>query len=264
MTDEKQAEQTEASPQPAVDSLLAGNDVKELDFAAGKPEGFPDEFWATDKNSPDINKLFTSYQQEKKRAEGLRVKLSKGEFEGKAPENINEYTLELKEELKQFVPDDDPIIAKAREAAKAAGLPKEAFNKMMVPLIEEVVAMQQNAIKPPTLEEIAEKKEAEFAKIGSNGKTMAQAVNTWITGLAANGRISQQDVAVMQGMVYNAETLKLMNRIRTMIDPNPAPIHTPVSTDSSKEEIAAKMAKAGMEGDEVTFNKYAAMLRQAG
>jgi hypothetical protein len=74
-------------------------------------------FWDAEKKAPVVEKLFESYAQQKARAEGLRVKLSKGEFEGKAPEDIKEYVLELSDELKPLVPDDDPMMNAAKEAA---------------------------------------------------------------------------------------------------------------------------------------------------
>jgi hypothetical protein len=248
---------------PAADSLLADAPAP-LTFESGKPEGFPDDFWDADKNAPDVNKLFDTYQQTHKRMEGLRQKLSKGEFEGKAPADIKEYVLELSDDLKQYVPDDDRLIAKAREAAKEAGLPKEAFNKMMIPLIQEVVAMQQDAVKPPSPEEVSAAKEAEFAKLGANGKVVAQAVNGFINTMVAEGKLTKDEAVAAQNMVYNAETLKVMNKFRSMINPSTVPIGIPVTQDSSRSEIEANMAKAFNKGDEAEYTKFKNMLMALG
>jgi hypothetical protein len=251
---------TEEAVQPAADSLLVGTTSPSLDFASGKPDNFPDDFWNPEANQPDVNRLFQSYESEKKRAEGLRVKLSKGEFEGKAPEDIKEYTLELKEEVKGLIPDDDRLIMRAREVAKEAGLPKEAFAKFMQPMIEEVIAMQQEATKEATPEEIAAAKEEEIAKLGAGGRTMVAAVKGFIETMAAEGKLSDSESAAAQSMVFNADTLKVMNKLRSMIQPSGVPVNLPVSSDSSKSDIEAKMVKAAMDKNEAEYNKYAAML----
>lgn len=248
-------------PKPAADSLLADTPAP-LDFAQGKPEGFPDEFWDAEKNAANVNGLYDAYKGYEKRVKDLRDKLARGEFTGKAPEDINEYKLTLDENLSQFVPEDDPLVAKAREAAKQAGLPTEAFNKFMSPMIEAVVNMRKEAEAPPSHEEVAAAKEAELAKIGPNAKVITQAVNGWINSLAADGRITKDEVVVMQNMAYNAETLKMMNRLRSMIEPSSVPINMPVDSSSSRAEIEAKMAKAFAASNEAEYQKYAKMLRE--
>lgn len=261
MTDAPQDDTQSQEPKATPDSLLA-NAEPALDFAQGKPEGFPDEFWDGEKNTANINALFDAFKNRDKIAKDLRVKLSKGEFTGKAPEDVNEYKLQLDENLSQFVPEDDPLVSKAREAAKQAGLPVDAFNKFMTPMIEAVVNMRKEAEAPPSPEDIAAAKEAELAKIGPNAKVITQAVNGWINSLTADGRITKDEAVVMQNMAYNAETLKMMNRLRSMIEPSSVPINMPVDSSSSRAEIEAKMAKAFAERNENEYQKYAKLLRE--
>lgn len=263
MTDTPQdAPQDDATPKPAADSLLADVPAP-LDLTQGKPEDFPDEFWDAEKNTTNVNALYDAFKNRDKIAKDLRVKLSKGEFTGKAPEDINEYKLQLDETLSQFVPEDDPLVSKAREAAKQAGLPVDAFNKFMTPMIEAVVNMRKEAEAPPSPEEVAAAKEVELAKIGPNAKVITQAVNGWINSLTADGRITKEEAVVMQNMAYNAETLKMMNRLRSMIEPSSVPINLPVDGSSSRAEIEQKMAKAFAAGNEIEYQKYSKLLREA-
>jgi hypothetical protein len=261
MTDDTQPQDT--TPQePAVsdDSLLTA--PTGLDFSQGKPEEFPAEFWNEEGKAVNIDALYDAFKNRDKIAKDLREKIGRKQFDNAPPKDINEYTIELKEDLKDLLPADDPIIAKAKEVAKEAGLPKEAFAKFMTPMVEAVLAMRQD-VKPPSPEEIAEAKNAELAKIGPNGKQMAQAVNGWLASLEKQGVLTKETLAAAQSMVYNAETLKVMNTLRSMVAPSGPPIALPISQDSSRAEIEAKMVEAAAKRDEATYNKYAAMLRSA-
>jgi len=147
----EEAPTTDSAPTPLPQDSLLNEASKPLDFATGKPEGFPDDFWDAEKNTPAVDKLYKEFQNRDKIAKDLRVKLSRGEFTGKAPEDINEYTVELSEELKPLIPDGDPLFAAARQAAKDAGLPKEAFGKFMQPIVAKLAELQAQQIeKQPT------------------------------------------------------------------------------------------------------------------
>ena len=180
MTEEVVVETQVAAP--ASDSLITETPAG-LDFSLGKPEGFPDDFWDAEKKAPSIDKLYNSYAQEKKRAEGLRVKLSKGEFDGKAPEDIKEYTLELSDELKTLVPEGDPMFEAARKAAKEAGLPKEAFSKFMMPVLTTLAELSAAANTPKSPEEQAAERSLEISKLGPNGGRVVEAVGSFIDQL---------------------------------------------------------------------------------
>lgn len=256
---EESTQTNETTQTPPSNSLLAEN-TPALDFSKGRPEDFPEDFWDAEKNSPDINKLFVNLQQEKKRAEGLRVKLSKGEFEGKAPKDAAEYVLELDDTLKTIAPDNDPLVTKAKEVALAAGLPKEAFKKFMEPMIAEVARLREEMTQPPSEEEIAAQRNEEIAKLGSNGRVVVQAVNTFIESLVAGGKFSEHEANTLRDMATTADSLRVLNKFRMMTNGSSVPVDLPITDTSSRDEIAAKMAKAAMSGDEINYNKYAKQL----
>lgn len=231
-------------------------------FANGKPEGFPDDFWDADKNAPVTEKLYEAYTHEKNRAEGLRKKLSKGEFEGGAPEDIKEYVVELDDNLKTIVPDGDPLFEAAREAAKQAGLPKDAFAKFVKPVIAKIAEL---APKEPTAEEVQAYKAAELEKLGPSGLKVAANVKAFIGELEAKGVLLADDVKAVQGMITNADQLRAFNRIRNaMTNTQDVPSQPQISGQSgpSKAELEAALVAAANARDEEKYNAIRVQLHK--
>lgn len=251
---------THEAPAVASDSLIT--DAKPaLDFSLGKPEGFPDEFWDAEKKVPVVDKLFDSYTQQKLRADGLRVKLSKGEFEGKPPEDIKEYVLELSDELKPLVPEDDRLFNTARQAAKDAGLPKEAFAKFMLPIITEMAKAKAEHEAPATPEEIEADRIAKVEKLGPSGHKIVDAVGSFITQLQARGTFSEQEAVAAKNMVFDADSAKVMNKLRMMAgDSSQVPVDVPIESGASRQDVETKMAAAMMANNEAEYTKYSNML----
>ena len=253
---------TEAVPQ---ESLLSSKQSA-LDFSAGRPEGFPEEFWDATANAPVVDRLFSSYQQEKKRAEGLRVKLSKGEFEGKAPADISEYTFELPEGAPEnLVPNDDPLLVAAKEAAKNAGLPKEAFSKFMGPVIAKIAEAKAAMDVPPSEEEINAVRQAEIAKLGPTGGKIVDAVGSFISELESGGTFSSEEASAARAMVTSAAAARVMNKLRMMNGGrDQVPVDMPVDMRASKSDIEQKLGKAMLDNNEADYQKYSAMLAKIG
>lgn len=251
---------TTAPPASPSDSLITTTTAA-LDFTNGKPEGFPDEFYDVEKKAPLVDKIFKEYTTQKQRAEGLRVKLSKGEFEGKAPEDIKEYTLELDEKLKPLVPDDDPMMQSAREAAKAAGMPKEQFSKFITPIISKLAEIKAESEKPLSEEEINTARQVEIDKLGPSGQRIVDTVASFIEGLKNGGTFSEAEAAAAKGMMNSAEAARVFNKLRMMAGHrDEVPLDVVIDTNASRSDIEGKMAKAMAEGNEAEYNKFSAML----
>lgn len=245
----------------ATDSLIT-EQPSALNFAEGKPDGFPDDFWDAEKKAPAVDKLFNSYTQEKKRAEGLRVKLSKGEYEGKAPENVAEYTLSLSDELRPLVPNDDPLLQVAREAAKAKGMPKEMFDSTFTPIIAKLAELKSAAEKPPSPEEIEAERLAKIEKLGPGGDKVVSALGAFIDQLHKGGTFSQAEAIAAKNMVFDADSARVMNKLRMMAGGrDQVPVEMTVETNSaSRSDVETKMAKAMLAGNEAEYTKYSGML----
>lgn len=251
-----------AAPAVASDSLIQPASTAALDFTQGKPEGFPDDFWDAEKKAPIVDKLFQAYNANTARMEGLRTKLAKGEFEGKPPEDIKEYVLELDEKLKDFVKDDDPMLNAAREAAKASGLPKEVFNKFISPVVAklaELSAGQQEA--EPTPEEIEASRMEEVAKLGPTGQRIVDAVASFISEMEAGGTLSKDEAAAARNMCNSADNARVLNKLRMSVAGHgDVPIEVPIDAKASRVDVEMKLAAAMTAGNEAEYNKYSAML----
>lgn len=260
VADHQEQNQNQEATIPA-ESLLS-NQSPSIDFSAGKPEGFPDEFWDGEKGAPVIDKLFQSYQQEKKRAEGLRVKLSKGEFEGKPPADISEYTFELPEGAPEgLVANDDPLLIAAKEAAKNAGLPKEAFAKFMGPVIAKIAEARSAMDTPVSEEEINAARQTEIAKLGPTGGRIVEAVGSFISQLEGGGTFSKEEAAAARAMVTSAEAVRVMNKLRMMNGgADQVPVEMPLDVRASRSDLEAKLGKAMLENNEADYQKYSSML----
>jgi len=266
MTDQA-TDTTPAEAPKAQDTLI--QDAPALDFST-KPEGFPDNYWDAEKNTVNIEQLYKGYTNEKARADGLRVKLSKGEFTGTAPQDPKEYVLELAEELKPLVPDDDPLFNAARTAAKEAGLPKEAFSKFMTPVIAELAKLKAEREAPPSEDDIAaqeaekaQEREAEIAKLGPSGGKIISAIDDFRKSMLAEGLINESMAETMRLMTFNADAAKVFNLWRSQRQsPDHVPISMPIDDKSSKLDIETKMAKAFQSGNEEEFKKFSAMLQR--
>lgn len=259
MTDQTaETKTTETTPPPA-DTLLT--EEPKVDLSQGKPENLPDEFWDAEKNAPVFDKLINDWQRQSKIAKDLRVKLSKGEFEGKPPEDIKEYQLELDEKLKPLVPDDDPIFNAAREAAKQAGLPKEAFSKFMMPVISKLAEIKAASEVEPTEEELAAARQVEIDKLGPTGSRIVESVGAFIKELQANGTLSQAEAAAAKRMVFDADTARVMNKLRMMSGVSKdVPVDVPMDNKASIADVEKKMAQALVANNEDEYNKYSQML----
>jgi hypothetical protein len=232
-----------------------------LDFAAGKPEGFPEDFWDMEGNKPNVDRLFKEFQNRDKIAKDLRVKLSKGEFTGRAPDDINEYTFELDESIKDMVPQDDPLMAAARQAAKDAGLPKDAFSKFMSPILAKLAEFKSQAEAPPSEEEVAANRAAEIAKLGTNGERVVATIGTFIDTLKNGGTFTEEEAQAAKAMANSASAVRVLNKFRMMSGMgDQVPVGPTVDERASISEISQKMAAAMAAGNEAEYNKFSLML----
>ena len=232
-----------------------------------KPDFLPDDYWDAEKKTPIQDKVLNGYQQEKKRAEGLRVKLSKGEFEGKAPEDIKEYVLELDEKFKSVVPDNDPLLEFARQTAKERGMPKELFNSFVAPIIGKIHELQA-ALPQLSEEEQAAKDKAdteayisgETAKLGPSGGRIVEAVGSFIKEMESDGTLSPELAKKAKDMAFDADAIRVLNALRMRNSKSAIPIDVPIDAKSSLYDLESKLAAAIVSGNEMEAAKYTAQI----
>lgn len=232
------------------DSLLNAIDDDEgqtFDFSKGeKPEGFPDEFWDAEGNTVNAQALFDGLKKQEKIAKDLRAKMGKGAH--KAPEKPEDYKLELSEELQAVVPQDDPLLAKARERAHARGMSQEDFQGFISDIIgdmAEISAAAADENSPANEAARAEYIKDQIKQIGPNGPQVLRAVQSWANELKAEGTFNEQDVETMleEGLV-SAKMVQMFNRLRSRMGGSQVPMDTIDDGLPPDTEIADMIDKA--------------------
>lgn len=220
---EEQGQETQTE-----DSLLSDIDTAEenkMDFSQGRPENFPEEFWDEESKAPRADAMFEALQKQEKIAKDLREKMGRGLH--KPPESPDGYEFTIDEKYAELVPEDDPVLVKAREVAHKNGIPKELAEAFVNEMGNEIAAMREAQAKADAEAEFgiseeemaaqeAEYRKAELAKI-PNGLQMARAVKTWADGLKESGHFTQNQYEAFQSMAQTAEQLQILNGFRAMI-----------------------------------------------
>lgn len=215
-----------------------------------KPEGLDDEYWDSENNQLNVQKLYDDKQAAEERAKGLRDKLSKGQ--PKPPENAEDYKLELPEELQELVPADDPLMKKAQEHAHKLGMSQENFQEFIGSMIGDMSEIAAElAENPPMLtdEQKEEIKQTEYAKIGANAPAVIRAVETFGKELQAKGVFSESDLEAFKSMAVTGEQVRALNKMRGYMGGSEIPMDMTTDGLPSDEEIYSKMEAANTSGD---------------
>ena len=242
---------------PVSDSLLdtpeaTAPDLSSLDFSKGRPEQFPQEFWDEEKKTPKVGDLLAKYQEAETRAKGLREKLSKGTQN--APKDPKEYEVKLSEDTAKVIKSDDPMFSEARKVAHKYGLSKEAFNGFMAEMADFVAKSATSQAVPQDPEAIKAEAEAykaeQLTKLGETGPQIVRAVASWGSELEAQGYFTEADHKAFKEMAYSAESVRVLNLLRSMIGGGKEVPMEPASDGLSLEEINKKIVNAYAENME--------------
>lgn len=260
--------------QAAGDSLLDGVDgdddggeVTALDFSNGKPEGFPDELWDSEKNAPKADGLYKKWQEAENRAKGLRDKLARGE--GKPPKEAKDYTVDAGDKGKALLKADDPLIAEAQKIAHELKIPKETYGKFMGKLTDfladHIEKMQEQGPAELSEDQKAEIRKAEYAKIGTNAVQVIKAVESWGRELKASGQFSEVELEAFKSMAMTGEQVRVLNKLRAMAGGgNALPMDFSDDGLPSDDEIAELQAKVKTQEDQRKVDELYDKRRRAG
>lgn len=164
----EEAAQEEQTATPASESLLDGGDnaaaVQEQQTETGEEQAETPE-WLQSKYITEGRSVEESITEQAKAYTELSGKF--GAFTG-APEA---YELNLSDEQKTMVMDDDPVIQGFQEIAKEAGINQEFHDK----IVGWYLGQQQDEMKA-----IEEQRGQEMKALGDNAGKRIQAVNEWI------------------------------------------------------------------------------------
>ena len=262
---ETQVEQTDEK-QGTSESLLDGieeGDGLNFDFTTGeRPEGFPEDYWNEEDGGVNAQKLFDDLKKQEKIAGDLRRKMGKGEH--KAPENAEDYKLELSEELSELIPSDDPLLVKAKERAHQYGMSQEDFQGFIGEIISDMSELAGESADPEMTEQAQKDYIQEQIKlIGPNGAQVLRSVESWGNELLAKGALSEGALETLKTEGMNsANMVKLMNEMRVVMGGGDVPV-TPIDDGLPADKVIAdKMndlfEKARESGNSSEYDNYVA------
>lgn len=253
------------------DGAKEGYGQAPIDFAKGKPEGFPDDAWDAEKKAPKADVLFTELQKAQKMAADLRAKMGKGDH--KAPKDPSGYQFKASEKAAKYIKADDPIVAAAAKAAHKYGLSAEKYSGFMTDMADAIADLTEaslaDATRELTPEEKKEIRDAEYAKIGGNAPQIVKAVESWGRELKAQGILSEDEVDAFKSMAVTGEQVRVLNKLRSIAGGgNIIPMDVGDDSLPSDREIADMLDKAAQKKDEAEYRrieeKYYPLRKKAG
>lgn len=171
----------------------------------GRPANIPEKYYRPGEGddkpaSVDLGGLLTEYHYRSKQlgaADGLIG----------VPENgYQKPEIEVPEGVEYELADDDPMLSGFAEFAKERNLSQKAYNDIVGWYAQQQISSQQAA---------AAAIEAEFAKIGPDGKEQVQRLTQQVENLT-KGLPDDQKAEIMKGLqtaVVSAETFKFVNML---------------------------------------------------
>lgn len=184
---------------------------EELSFEDGKPKDFPDDFWDSEKNAPNVKAILDKLKETENRVKGLRDKLAKGD--NKAPKTPEEYGFSVPEDVADRIKQDDPLITEAAKIAHKYGITKEAYNGFMADMVKHIgsIEVQPQEITP---EQARELRDTEMKKIGENGVQVARAVASWVKEMESVGTFDSEMTAAISNAASSGHFVRALNAIR--------------------------------------------------
>lgn len=210
-----------------------------------KPEDLDEKYWDVEKNEFKTDELLTDLEKAKKNALDLRKKLSQ---KGAKVKDAKEYKLKEADEILEIVPSDSETMKVLKESAFESGMDNGQFNtflKKIIPELQEkgILKTKEAELTPEQQEaEFKEFKENEIKKLGENGQNVIQSLSNWGSGLVNKGVLSIEDKTVFDNMGYDADSIRVLMKLRAISGEPSIPIKTNVPNSmKSEDEIKSLM-----------------------
>ena len=213
-----------------------------------------DKAFVDDKGNLKTDELYKSWQQEKSRADGLRKKLSRGlEL---PPETENDYKVEIKEELKNYIPDNDPVVATLKKVGIAHDLNNSQINGIIndvaSALLQQKMLVENNPQKSAEEQQkaIEEYKQAELKKLGDDPLKVISTIKNTLSGLKNTGYINDEEYIAAISMGIDAASVRVLEKLCAKAGEAPIPASpTGNVTGLTREQVLARYAEKDEKGN---------------
>jgi len=185
-----------------------GEDKTKTDPSDGRPEGLADKFWDAENKVVRQDVLAKSYAE----LEAAHGKLKREKnIGGEIPESAADYFkdgLELGEGVDRLSVDgpDDPGLKAWGKVCHTRGIGKE----LAVDLAKDMFTMMNEHAPEPV------DPDAEYEKLGKSADAIIDGVFTWADGAERAGKLSKDDVEVVNGLLQTANGVKFLVAMRAM------------------------------------------------
>jgi hypothetical protein len=218
---------------PPAGGLLAeiGDDpappAKDANGKPVRPDFIGEQFWDAEKGEVRLADLAKSQRD-------LRAQISRGEH--KPPEKPEAYAVPKVEGVPEGLigGEGDKLWPEIRAAAHAAGMTQKMLDAVAAPLLKAIAETAPEAQDPAVRKQQVE---AEFAKLGPNGRQVARDVKAWIAGMHARGELTEAERDAAYG-IGTAEGIRLFAKLRALSGEKAIP------TDAFADEGAMALADA--------------------
>lgn len=223
-------------------SQAAGQDGQQQAATTAKPtrpDTIPEQFWDAEKGEPRVHEMGKSWLD-------MRRKISRG-IEA-PPEAPDAYTVPKLDGAPEGLigGDGDTLWPEIRKAAHAAGVTQKQLDALAAPFLAQ---MAQQGGETETPEARAARVEAEFAKLGPNGKQVVRDVGGWIAGLHSRGVLSDGEFAALR-QVGTAEGVRALAKLRERAGEKPIPTDA-IGDDAMAQADAERLMREGFQkGDQ--------------
>ncbi len=197
-------------------------EAPKVDAAPERPEGIPDDFWNTEANSLNTDKLLDGYKSEAKQKADMRAIISKGI--GKPAENIEEFKdLVIDENVQKYIGEDGQALGAAKEAAFEAGIPVDKLTDFINKYLSKggdkglfaEVKPRLTDEEQATLDKVEDDKfkEEQMKILGDEGKRSLEMLKHEIKTMADRGNLSKEDLEAFENAAFDAKGVNFMAKI---------------------------------------------------
>lgn len=211
--------------------------------ADGRPANVAEKFWDPEKKAIKLDALTKAYTDLEKAHGDLKRSKTMG---GEVPEDAADYFKEgvtLPDDVKNLtLTSDDPGLKAWADVCKTRGIGKDLARDLMVDMFKSMDKYAPTPIDP----------DAEMEALGKGGPALVDGLFVWTEGLERSGKLSADDIDVIEGMMMTAAGAKTLAKFRAMSGEVPIPIDPGTGLAGMSQEQWNDAMKAAIKAKDYT------------